>query len=606
MYSADTTYSTADYQVKLKMVNAPTGDEYLNIGLRMDSSANNGYLLEGWWGDNHDPAIYRVSSGSFTQLATYDSTDGVIFGDGDVIVAEISGNDIAMYGDDEVAHIYTTDSTHTSANKAAIGFGAYQSSGGDIETTVPVIDDLEVIELADNSTGWNNPSTSGETDNDWINPTNAYSSNNSRTTIDADTHVGTGAQDYGDFGFSIDSGATIEGIEVKVESLTDGSGYHDLAIAVSNDNGSSWSSEKTIRYEDFDSNDGTKIAGHAFSLWGETWEPSDLSNSDFRVKVRLAAREGSTVDDLGIDNIAVKVFYDTGSGGTATTTTRYINDTLAPNALVLAEADEENTIQRYNVWGPDGLVSTGEASSTERYYPITDHHGSVRLLTDSSGNVVNSYTYTPYGEVTASSSSPTIPYLYTSEQQDETGLIYLRARYYDPELGRFISRDPFRGTINTPLSQNPYQYALDNPVMHSDPSGKFVPALWALTEVGLSIADAYTTYRTLTDPCASDIEKSLTSSLFLAGIYSVGGGGAALLKFGNVGGGVIPENAVLDVAEDWLGAGYKEIAPGVYRSADNRRQFRMTNKDLAENEVHLEVIGPDGREIIENAHYIVE
>lgn len=96
----------------------------------------------------------------------------------------------------------------------------------------------------------------------------------------------------------------------------------------------------------------------------------------------------------------------------------------------------------------------------------------------------------------------------------------------------------------------------------------------------------------------------------MAGIIGPGGEYGAvnsnLTKFGNVGGGIINESSVLDVASNWLGSGYKEIAPGVYRSADNRRQFRMTNKDLNENEVHLESVGSDGREIVENAHYIIQ
>ena len=79
--------------------------------------------------------------------------------------------------------------------------------------------------------------------------------------------------------------------------------------------------------------------------------------------------------------------------------------------------------------------------------------------------------------------------------------------------------------------------------------------------------------------------------------------------FGDVaGGGPIDGNQVLTTAEQWLGAGYREIAPGVFRSADNARQFRMTESDLLGNHgnigphVHYESIGPDGRTITENSH----
>src|SRR3989338_1494077 len=63
---------------------------------------------------------------------------------------------------------------------------------------------------------------------------------------------------------------------------------------------------------------------------------------------------------------------------------------LAPNALVLAETDENNVATRINVCGPTGLVSTGGAATTTRYYPITDAQGSVRFLTDSAGAVTRS------------------------------------------------------------------------------------------------------------------------------------------------------------------------------------------------------------------------
>jgi hypothetical protein len=76
--------------------------------------------------------------------------------------------------------------------------------------------------------------------------------------------------------------------------------------------------------------------------------------------------------------------------------------------------------------------------------------------------------------------------------------------------------------------------------------------------------------------------------------------------FGNIGGGATTAENALGQAQKWLGEGYKEIAPGVYRSADNARQFRMTVSDLTDLKqgphVHFEAIGSDGRTIIENSH----
>jgi RHS repeat-associated protein len=86
------------------------------------------------------------------------------------------------------------------------------------------------------------------------------------------------------------------------------------------------------------------------------------------------------------------------------------------------------------------------------------------------------------------------------------------------------------------------------------------------------------------------------------------GGGAAGTV--NVFSGELSEAAALANAEQWLGAGYTELAPGVYRSADNLRQFRMTTSDILDPaqgpHVHFESIAPDGRTILENGHVKVK
>ncbi len=77
------------------------------------------------------------------------------------------------------------------------------------------------------------------------------------------------------------------------------------------------------------------------------------------------------------------------------------------------------------------------------------------------------------GNWRAAKGQTNIQMLYQSQQQDpESNLYYLRARYYDPATGRFISRDPVKGYLQDPRTQNGYDYALNNPVNLSDPSGE--------------------------------------------------------------------------------------------------------------------------------------
>ncbi|WP_080931564.1 RHS repeat-associated core domain-containing protein, partial [Xanthomonas albilineans] len=108
-----------------------------------------------------------------------------------------------------------------------------------------------------------------------------------------------------------------------------------------------------------------------------------------------------------------------------------------------------------------------------RTYFLTDGLGSTRLLTDTNGNAVQRYDYDPYGTTTQSSASYNNPYQYTGRERDASGLYYYRARYYTPELARFISEDPIKlaGGVNT------YAYTGGNPVMYRDPVGhEFVTA----------------------------------------------------------------------------------------------------------------------------------
>ncbi|MBE7436689.1 MAG: RHS repeat-associated core domain-containing protein [Anaerolineales bacterium] len=95
----------------------------------------------------------------------------------------------------------------------------------------------------------------------------------------------------------------------------------------------------------------------------------------------------------------------------------------------------------------------------------------MRQLTDASGEITLAKSYDPYGTVTLSSGSGTSPFAYTGEQQDASGLTYLRARYYSSGDGRFLSRDTWGGDYNRPLSLNRWGYVEGNPVNFVDPTG---------------------------------------------------------------------------------------------------------------------------------------
>jgi RHS repeat-associated protein len=104
----------------------------------------------------------------------------------------------------------------------------------------------------------------------------------------------------------------------------------------------------------------------------------------------------------------------------------------------------------------------------------TDGLGSTRAITDNVGLVTDRYTYDAFGEVLNQTGTFGNSFQFAGEQRDSaTGLDYLRARYYDPSLGRFISKDAFPGYLDGPMSQHDYQYAHANPVSNTHPSGYF-------------------------------------------------------------------------------------------------------------------------------------
>jgi RHS repeat-associated protein len=102
------------------------------------------------------------------------------------------------------------------------------------------------------------------------------------------------------------------------------------------------------------------------------------------------------------------------------------------------------------------------------YYYHADGLGSIVALTDSRQKVVESYEYDSFGYMKRHGELSDQPFTFTGrERDDETGLYYYRARYYDPQIGRFISKDPigFKGGLNL------YAYVGNNPVREIDPYG---------------------------------------------------------------------------------------------------------------------------------------
>ena len=104
---------------------------------------------------------------------------------------------------------------------------------------------------------------------------------------------------------------------------------------------------------------------------------------------------------------------------------------------------------------------------------IQDHLGGSNIITDGSGNLVQHVQYSPYGEIEYELYlSVSVNYLFTGQEFDrEAGLYYYNARYYDPEIGRFIQPDTIIPDPSDNQAYNRYSYCRNNPIMLTDPSG---------------------------------------------------------------------------------------------------------------------------------------
>jgi RHS repeat-associated protein len=174
-----------------------------------------------------------------------------------------------------------------------------------------------------------------------------------------------------------------------------------------------------------------------------------------------------------------------------------------------------------------GVIMTESAEGEVRYL-LSDGLGSVRQAVDETGAVISYHEFDPYGNpVSQPSSLPSSqPYGYTGEWWDEVGLLHLRARWYAPETGTFLSRDAWEGDRFYPQSLNGWNYVEANPIRYTDPSGQ----CWGLTGKALEICERarervqrktieYTTkFEVITNDCQTLVKR--VSSKVLASYNS--------------------------------------------------------------------------------------
>jgi RHS repeat-associated protein len=244
-------------------------------------------------------------------------------------------------------------------------------------------------------------------------------------------------------------------------------------------------------------------------------------------------RNGVTTD-FGYDGLGRRVRKSTGGN-----TTRYLWD---GNQLVMELDSAGAPIREYAFYpGIDSPHSVRRSSDGEVFYYAMEAPGQVAGLVSANNEVAAQYAYTPWGEPLSESGSVDQPLRYGAREYDgETGLYSFRARYYDAELGRFISEDP----IGLAGGINPYAYVGDDPVNFTDPSGMggCVSALMELQVVDQETAEQL---------CSAGGTIAFATLPGITNTWS-GGSSGATANFGN-------PNARVGSFRDWGGGRGKSI-----------------------------------------------
>ncbi|MFQ5711397.1 MAG: RHS repeat-associated core domain-containing protein [Candidatus Geothermarchaeales archaeon] len=195
-------------------------------------------------------------------------------------------------------------------------------------------------------------------------------------------------------------------------------------------------------------------------------------------------REGETTRYVWDDqNRLVAIEYPDG------TSSRYTYDAFGRR---ISKTDRRDKVTKY-IYGGDNLIEErdGEgrllASYTyglvvdkpytmtrdgKTYYYLYDHLGSVVGLTDDLGNVVARYGYDAWGNILKDDGEVENPFRFAGREYDrESGLYFFRSRYYDPSTHRFLSKNPWTGSLTSTQAQNQYTYFENNPVSKKSPFG---------------------------------------------------------------------------------------------------------------------------------------
>ena len=247
---------------------------------------------------------------------------------------------------------------------------------------------------------------------------------------------------------------------IKTEPLSASPSLADTSYTYDADNRLISSTGTDLATFNFDNN-GNLINKNASSV-------ISTYNYDFENRLTQVSTGGNTMQ-YAYDELGNRITRTVNG-----TTTRYVVDTNGVLSQILAERDGSGNIRSYYVYGL-GLLSMITLPGNEYYYHY-DGLGSTIAMTDSAQNIVNKYAYDPHGKILASVEGVPNSYKFIGLlgiMDEGNDLYFMRARYYDAGIKRFIHKDPLWGDRWDPGSFNRFIYVSNSPVSRVDPLGLY-------------------------------------------------------------------------------------------------------------------------------------
>uniref|UniRef100_UPI0023E8C763 RHS repeat-associated core domain-containing protein n=1 Tax=Peribacillus acanthi TaxID=2171554 RepID=UPI0023E8C763 len=247
----------------------------------------------------------------------------------------------------------------------------------------------------------------------------------------------------------------------------------------------------TVDYEYNNSNQLTRVGNNVY-LYDDN---GNLKSDGTKKYIFNDFNQLTDITDLN-GNVIVTYTYDEDGKRKSTVTANGTVNYLYDGSKVLYETDRNGSIIREYTYDNNGQPLTITVGG-KTYFYLFNHRGDVVALTDINNNVVASYSYDAWGNITSQEGplAAENPYRYAGYRFDEnTKMYYLMTRFYNPDNGVFLSHDPVKGDLDNPITQNGYNYGSNNPVMYTDPSGTVVETVIDLASIG------YSTYQFIKNP----------------------------------------------------------------------------------------------------------